>query len=277
MKKITLILAACMVLFTSGLVSCMDDFDVPVTGNAYGNNNIKDGRTISIANLKKKYASVISANGLQQITEETRIEGVIVGDDESGNIYKQLMIADESGIIVIGINNTGLYATCPVGQKMIIDCEGLYIGGYGELGQLGSVYNGKVGRMPGYMWEEHVRLLGEPNLFYPELAPKALTAADLSSWDKAEAPILVNMNDVSFENADGEELYAEDKGGSQSAIEQNLVFEDGTKLVVRTSTYANFANDVLPQGKLNVTGLLSRYGNTWQLTLRSGEEVKRNN
>ena len=72
---------------------------------------------------------MISANGLQQITEETRIEGVIVGDDESGNIYKQLMIADESGIIVIGINNTGLYATCPVGQKMIIDCEGLYIGG----------------------------------------------------------------------------------------------------------------------------------------------------
>lgn len=277
MKKITFILAACMVLFSSGLVSCMDDFDTPVTGNAYGNNNIKDGRTISIANLKEKYASVISGNSLQQITEETRIEGVIIGDDESGNIYKQLMIADESGAIVLSINTTGLYATCPVGQKMIVDCEGLYIGGYGELAQIGSVYNGKVGRMPSYMWEEHVRLIDEPKLYYPELQPKTLTAADLASWDKKEAPILVNMNDVSFENADGEELYAEDKGSSQSAVEQNLVFEDGTKLVVRTSTYANFANDVLPQGKLNVTGILSRYGSIWQLTLRSGKEVKRNN
>lgn len=277
MKKITFILAACMVLLSSGLVSCMDDFDTPVTGNAYGNNSIKEGRTISIASLKEKYASVISSNSLQQITEETRIEGVIIGDDESGNIYKQLIIADESGAIVIGINTTGLYALCPVGQKMIIDCEGLYIGGYGELGQLGSVYNGKVGRMPSYMWEEHVRLIDEPKLYYSELQPKTLTSADLSSWNQDEAPILVNMNNVSFENADGKELYAEDTGGSQSAVEQNLVFEDGTQLVVRTSTYANFANDVLPQGKLNVTGILSRYYETWQLTLRSGDEVKRNN
>ena len=46
-----------MVLVTMGISSCMDDFDTPVTGNAYGNNSISEERTISIANLKNKYAS----------------------------------------------------------------------------------------------------------------------------------------------------------------------------------------------------------------------------
>ena len=102
MKKITFILSAALLL-TLGVSSCMDDFDTPVTGNAYGNNTIKEQRTISIANLKEKYSSVISANQFQTVTEETRISGVVVGDDESGNIYKQLIVADETGAIVVGI------------------------------------------------------------------------------------------------------------------------------------------------------------------------------
>lgn len=52
-----------------------------------------------------------------EITEETRIEGVVIGSDESGNIYQQLIVADETGAIVISISGNGLYATCPVGQK----------------------------------------------------------------------------------------------------------------------------------------------------------------
>ena len=39
MKKITFILSAALLL-TLGVSSCMDDFDTPVTGNAYGNNTI---------------------------------------------------------------------------------------------------------------------------------------------------------------------------------------------------------------------------------------------
>ena len=42
MKKITFILSAALLL-TLGVSSCMDDFDTPVTGNAYGNNT-KIGR-----------------------------------------------------------------------------------------------------------------------------------------------------------------------------------------------------------------------------------------
>ena len=43
-------------------------------------------------------------------------------DDESGNIYKQLVVGDETGAIIVGVNNSGLYAFCPVGQKVVIRC-----------------------------------------------------------------------------------------------------------------------------------------------------------
>lgn len=179
MKKITSILSA-VLLLTLGVSSCMDDFDTPVTGNAYGNNTINEQRTITIANLKEKYSSIISANQFQTITEETRISGVIVGDDESGNIYKQLIVADETGAIVVGINSTGIYANCPVGQKVVIDCENLNVGGYGMQAQIGTTYKGAIGRMDLAVWLDHVRLLNKPQLWYDELIPTDLTGAQLA-------------------------------------------------------------------------------------------------
>ena len=276
MKKTTYILATFITVLSCGLVSCMDDFDVPNTDDAFGNNSIKEERTIKIAELKQKYADIIKANGLKEIEEETRIEGVVIGDDKSGNIYKQLMVADESGAIVVSINNTGLYALCPVGQKVVIDCQNLYVGGYGEMGQIGYAYNGKVGRMPEYVWESHVRLIGQPDMKYPELTPMEITSNDLKTLDKNRAPLLVHMNHVRFEDANGKEVYAKDNGGKVSTVEHNLVFEDGKKLIVRTSTYANFAKEPLPEGDLNITAVLTRFRNIWQLTIRDIEEVKIN-
>ena len=172
MKKLLSILCTGLLLCGAGLTSC-ENYDDPVTGNAYGNNSIPEGRTISIAALKEKYNDFIdtSKDTYTTIEGETRIEGVVIGDDESGNIYKQLVIGDETGAIIVGVNTTGLYAFCPVGQKVVIDCKGLQIGSYRKLAQIGTIYDGKVGRMPEYVWKQRVRLINEPKLFYDELKP----------------------------------------------------------------------------------------------------------
>ena len=157
MKKLLSILCTGLLLCGAGLTSC-ENYDDPVTGNAYGNNSIPEGRTISIAALKEKYNDFIdtSKDTYTTIEGETRIEGVITCDDESGNLYKKLVVADETGAIVIGVNATGLYAFCPVGQKVVIDCKGLQIGSYRKQAQIGTVYNNSVGRMPEYVWKQHV-------------------------------------------------------------------------------------------------------------------------
>ena len=66
MKKLLSILCTGLLLCGAGLTSC-ENYDDPVTGNAYGNNSIPEGRTISIAALKEKYH-----NHQSQISERQR-------------------------------------------------------------------------------------------------------------------------------------------------------------------------------------------------------------
>ena len=101
MKKIISIGYVGLLVCTLGFTSCVDEHDTPV--NVFGNNSIKAERTISIANLKEKYNDFIdtTSDTYTEIEGETRIEGVIIGDDESGNFYHQLAVADETGAIML--------------------------------------------------------------------------------------------------------------------------------------------------------------------------------
>lgn len=158
----------------------------------------------------------------------------------------------------------------------------MQIGSYRKLAQIGSIYEGKVGRMPEYVWKQHVRLINEPKLFYDELRPLEIsTAAELTAVDMKQAPLLVTLKNVSFPDANGTTTYAAEEDVANpnlSFVERNINYADGTKsaAVAHTSIYANFSKDVLPQGTLNVTGILTRYNNAWQLIIRTGSDVKRN-
>jgi DNA/RNA endonuclease YhcR with UshA esterase domain len=44
--------------------------------------------------------------------------------------------------------------------------------------------------------------------------------------------------------------------------------------VLRTSTFADFANQVMPQEAIDVTGIFTRYRNTWQILLRTLDDVQ---
>lgn len=280
MKKLLSILSAALLMCGVGFTSC-DNWDEPVTGNAFGNNNIREGRTISIAALKELYTDVIQGDKqYKKITGTARIEGVVIGDDETGNIYSQIVVADETGAIVVSVNKSGLYAFTPVGQKVVIDCNGLCIGGYGQQAQLGVPYNGSIGRMPIYVWEQHVRLLGEPKLYYEELKPLVIESAEaLKQLDKKNAPLLVTFKGVTIPNAESGKVYAseDDKPFDKATfVEHDMKFVDGGACApLHTSPYAHFADEKLPKGELNVTGILANFKGQWQLVVRTLDDVKR--
>ena len=208
MKNIKLLLVSMLAAVFSG---CMDHHDDP-TNYTYGNPAVGEANT-TIADLKTKYAGIVSSNKAEEVQENLVISGVVVGDDESGNIYKNLYVNDGSGTLVVGINATGLYAFLPVGQKIAINCKGLYVGGYGSMAQLGTLYQGKIGRMPEYTWKEHVKVIGQPDLSYPELTPMEIDEAWLSSANKADAAFFVKINDAEFVEADGLTQYAPEAEG----------------------------------------------------------------
>ena len=271
MKAIKYLSLLAISLFTA--TSCMNEFDVPTFNQPpFGNNNIGEANT-TIAELKTKFASVISANQYQQLTDSIIIEGVVVANDESGNVYKQIIINDETGAFVIGINDVGLYAAMPIGQRVRIDCKDLYIGGYGKMGQIGSLYNGKIGRMSKSLLAKHVRIVGTPDATQVEMKPELIDADYFTTANMEQLAKYVRLEGVEITEANGTELWAPEELQYNNVVERHIKMGN-TNLVLRMSTYADFANEAIPDGELNINGVLTRFNNYWQFVISSTNDIE---
>lgn len=204
------------------------------------------------------------------------IKGRVSANDESGNIYKQFFIEDETGAIIIGSNLTGVFSQFRIGQEIIIELDGLNIGKYGGSFQIGSripyisynpdktVKNASIGRLTPREFHSHIFRVGAPQ---PEkIVPKELTS--MPTIDESNRSKIVTFKNVSFEGA-GTIIFAS-KGSGYGSV--NLLIGN-QKVLVRTSEYANFAADKVPTGKGNVTCVLGKYNNTVQLTIRGREDL----
>lgn len=270
------------------MASCMgSDYAAPGLDpdNApWGNNEITETNVVSIADLKARYASTIASNGYVKIEEDMQIKGVVTGNDYAGNIYQQIPVQDETGALVVGVSASALHGFLPEGQEILIDLKGLYIGGYGEQCQIGSVYTspntGKtgIGRMDRYTWQKHFRLIGEADVakadaLAEDFDPSKMTDA---SYMEANAGKLMTIRRVSFQNADGKTVFAPDDGSvalTSNCANRALKGYSSSDIVVRTSTYADFANEVIPEGVKDITGIFTRYYDTWQILLRSTDDI----
>ena len=97
----------------------------------------------------------------------------------------------------------------------------------------------------------------------------------LKTTDQSVTPQLIKLNNVVFTEADGETLYAPEEMGDGD-INRNLKVGN-TNVIFRVSTYSNFANDVIPEGNVQVTGLLTRYNDSWQIKVRTGRDITKTN
>ena len=257
--------------------SCMNDFDEPTFEQPpFGNNEIGEA-THTIAQLKAQFATIISGNSVQEVTDDIIIEGVVVANDETGNVYKQFIINDETGAIIIGVNDVGLYAMVPIGQRVRINCKGLHIGGYGKMAQIGGLYNGKVGRMNKSVYPKHVRLVGAPDLNQAEMQPQVIDESFFTNENKNNLAKFVRLENVTITEANGTELWApEEKKNSSNVVERNIKMGN-TKVVLRMSTYADFANEAIPTGSLNINGVMTRYNDYWQFVISSTNDIEQVN
>lgn len=285
MKRLRYII---MAMVATLMASCMgSDYAAPGLDpdNApWGNNEITETNVVSIADLKARYASTIASNGYVKIEEDMQIKGVVTGNDYAGNIYQQIPVQDETGALVVGVSASALHGFLPEGQEILIDLKDLYIGGYGEQCQIGSVYTspntGKtgIGRMDRYTWQKHFRLIGEADVakadaLAEDFDPSKMTDA---SYMEANAGKLMTIRRVSFLNADGKSVFAPDDGSvalTSNCANRALREYSSKNIVVRTSTYADFAQEIIPEGTKDIKGIFTRYYDTWQILLRSTDDI----
>ena len=280
-KKYILFALAVLGLTTS----CMKgDWDAPSPEDgmaSYGNQDIKATNLKTIAEVKELYANEINNNSLAQITQPMQIQGIVTGNDVGGNIYNSLYIQDNTGAIAISIGQGGLYGAFSVGQTVLIELNGLYIGVYGKQPQLGTTYTNpnkegatpQVGRMTRYAWGEHYKLV--PSIDGLIVNPLEVKY-NLNSLDIAkDCGKLITLKGVELGEADGKAVFAPSDGSvTLTANCANRTIKGVSNVVLRTSTYADFAKQPLPTGRVDITGVASRYNDTWQFLMRDYKDIK---
>lgn len=298
MKKTKYIKFLVAAMLLGGLAtSCMDDDWNDPTGEVapYGNNDIveDDAKMISIKELKAKTVDLIpssQANDTVRITEDWQLKVRVTGNDIQGNIYNQIAVQDESGEgLLICIQKGGLFGFLPVGQEILVNLKGLYIGIYGNNVQIGVPYTNTSGRtFPSRMninvWNEHFKILGAADA--SKVVPEKFDVSKLKdvAYVKSHRGKLMTLENVEMDKADGKLSWAPeaDKDAGNGVSRMVKINGKAQKLmVVRSSTYADFAAKAMPTGKVNLTGIFtvyatnpSKYGYTWQILLRSDSDIE---
>ena len=278
MKRFNFYLSLMLLLvFTA---ACSDEFDQPpmVIPTAEHKANM------TIAEFKAKHWQD-AVNYIDTVTEDEIIHGWVTSSDESGNIYKSLYIMDESGAgINISINQNSLYNNYRIGQEIVLPMKGYFVGKYNGQQQLGYpawYASGNVWEatfLPQAMWESLVEINGLPDLSKVDTVD--VNISDFQGKYDAETLLkyqgkLVRISGVHFVEANGTTTYAE----ASATTNRTIADEDGNQLIVRNSNYADFRADILPDGTVDVVGLLSFYATrqnssgTWQFYLRSAQDV----
>ncbi|MCU4155977.1 hypothetical protein J1N10_08310 [Carboxylicivirga sp. A043] len=234
------------------------DYDVPpITAPIY-----KGEATHTIKEFKEQFT-----DDYQEIDYHVVISGIVTANDESGNLYKKMIIQDDDRAIEIGIDKNSIYNTFRVGQKVFIECEGLYTGTYGDKQLIGYKYqsNGEwtVGRMPAEIFEQHVFRHDFPG---DKPTPEVIKIANLEDSMKDK---LVTLENVKFTQG-GQVTFADD---SQNSTSRAIVDVDGKSIITYNSKYANFANKTLPKGWGTLTGIMSKHRDTWQLVIRDTLDI----
>ncbi len=311
MKKIFSILAlGCLTAF--GLTSCMDQYDEPAPETNPVTSPVSVGEVNStILAVKEKYCASSSgadftrnsSNFFSRVNEDLVIEGVIVANDNGGNLYQTIIIRNidtEAGTdqcLQLGIKNTCLYPYFALGQRIKINLKGLYAGCYSQVPKIGQPYyssqgNLNLGPMLLQMCATNIELVGNPDLNAPELIPEDFTDGNLPSRGYQNVPKLATVKgliaEVQGNKADepavGEITKKEEPLPKMFApevlhdlgygVDRTIQLSGGNKKVtLRTSTQNDIAFTLIPSDERSYTGMLTNYSGEWQIQLRHLNDI----
>ena len=265
-----------------GFSACQDDIDAPSLVDEVPVATLKPNSTIlevkeTFWNNTIPYCTQI---GIKDNGDHYIIKGRVISSDYAGNVFKSLYIQDETAALPLSINQYNLYLGYRVGQEVVIDLTGLYIGRYGGLEQLGypqwsardNAYQPTF-MQPGIL-EGHVELNGLPEpekidtLLLPSIVELNSNATTAEYLQKMQGQ-LVRINNVKFIPQDGLDVL----GIYHENVNQTIQDANGAQLTIRTSGYSNFWNTPLPEENGDIVGILGYYYNandpetSWQLTL----------
>ncbi len=210
---------------------------------------IQTGTVMTIAEVRALYEPGVEV----KITEDISVYGVVTMDESTGNLYKESYITDATGNLYLRfISSSGLYT----GDSIRVNLNGAKIIRYNQMLQIDSLHP-----------DNNIVKISTQNYKTPEI----VTIADLLADMEAAQGKLVQINYTKFVDGGQGLTYAD--AANLLDVSRPLQDLNGGLIDVRTSGYANFANDTIPAGVGSFIGIVAQYGSGLQLLVRNPNEL----
>lgn len=228
------------VALVTGLVSCKKEYEIPPL------TTVPTGNVITLDSLRNMFQGA----PVRFTDQDMSVYGVITADEVDGNLYKNVYMQSGSAAINIRLlNSGGLY----IGDSVRIYLRGTVLSKYNGMLQLDSVDTEKN------VVKQASGIAVEP------------TNIDLTDLNSSLQSRLVRINNVEFESGELGKTFAD---GTNQVTENRFISDcAGNTAIVRTSGFANYANQPLPGGKGSIVVVVSEFNGDIQLYIRKLAEV----
>jgi hypothetical protein len=236
-----------------------------------------------IVNKSVEKIHELSGTTAKQYLYDDIIEAYVVSSDEDGNFFKTISFQTKAAPntpaigFSVPVDASNTYIDYRLGNKVYVKLKNqftdLYYGGL----RIGSLYvsnagDPTIGRISPNEYKSVLNasctIIDEDQLVESLSIEEALTDSRLNT--------LIELNDVEFTEAAIGRHYFEESNNVGGSTNWNLRDKTGNQIIFRTSSYAKFADHVVPEGSGKVRGILTKFGTDYQLMVRSEMDVLMN-
>lgn len=235
-----------LIVVTTFFTSCDKDPVLPIV------KELSADKIISIDSVKNMYTAFDVL-----VEDDLSVYGTITADQVSGNLYKKLFLQDGTNGIQLNLTSSGQFYE---GEKVRISLLGTTIARYKNMLSIDNIDPDK-----------NIIKQGTKE----SIAPEVVTIEDiLIPSGGIYSPYqgkLVQINNVEFLCNDIWSTWS--NAITQYDENRTLIDANNKTVIVRSSGYASFANQSLPQGKGSVIAVVTQYNSTVQLSIRTPQEL----
>lgn len=233
--------------------------------------------TISVLDVKNAATTASVLTPTDVYTADDIIEAYVTSSDAQGTFYKsisfQTIPTDGSNPVgfSVPVNATTLFGKgFTPGRKVYIKLKGLYTAiVYGGL-QIGSLYQGTIGRISEFEWKNHLF----PSATIEPESKMVRTMTLAQAYTDANQNTLIDIDGVQFSDSSiGRSYYDVDSGGGAT---NHMLSSSagGTDRIIRFSSFAPFAGNIVPSGSGKIRGVLTKYQSDYQFIVRYESDIQ---
>ena len=222
--------------------SCKKKYDNPPV------NTIPVGGVLTIAEIK-------ALPYPHKFVGDSSVYAVVTMDESTGNLYKNIFVQDATGAINVRLFSSG---SINEGDSIRIYLKNTVVGQYTGMVQLDSVDT-----------DDNIIKLANNRHLTPQ-------TVRIDQIEQSLQSKLISIDSVEFVSSSAGQTWAD--GQNQVSLDRTITnCQETDEIIIRSSGYSNFADDLTPSGNGQLTAVVTQFNTTMQLLIRTPDEVLFNN